>query len=167
VSDARSAHAWTEPALRRFVQDARVRYAVLLHPSGLVLGQHGFTHAVEVMAACALAAGIRASAGALGIELCGQPFRELYHGGRERHIHLAEVQTPRGPHVLLSVFDGESSLGIVQLFFDAFALELTRAAPPLESGEIANPAEFESELQRSLESVFQRGPARIGIGGLQ
>ena len=74
---ARVAEAWVEAPLQRFVDDARVQFALLLHPSGQVLGQFGFTRAVDVMAACALGAAIHASAGALGKELDGHPFREL------------------------------------------------------------------------------------------
>ena len=35
--------AWVEAPLRRFVDDARARLALLLHPSGQVLAQAGFT----------------------------------------------------------------------------------------------------------------------------
>ncbi|MEP6689645.1 MAG: hypothetical protein ABJD07_00735 [Gemmatimonadaceae bacterium] len=158
-------HAWTEAPLRRFVGESRVRYAVLLHPSGLVLGQHGFTHAVDVMSACSRAAAIRASAGALGVELSGAPFTDLYYGGAARHIYMAEAATPRGPYMLLTVFDGESSLGLVKLFFERFRAELASAAPPLDAGVIAAPADFEKELQRGLAAVLERGPARTVIGG--
>ena len=34
---------WVEAALKAFVDDSRVRIAVLLHPTGQVLGQFGFT----------------------------------------------------------------------------------------------------------------------------
>lgn len=69
------AEAWVEAPLQRFVDDAHVQFALLLHPSGQVLGQFGFTRAVDVMAACALGAAIHASAGELGRELDGHPFR--------------------------------------------------------------------------------------------
>ncbi|HTG53845.1 MAG TPA: roadblock/LC7 domain-containing protein, partial [Gemmatimonadaceae bacterium] len=86
------AEPWVEAPLQGFVDDARVLFALLLHPSGQVMGQFGFTRAVDVMAACALAAGIHASAGQLGRELDGQPFRELYHAGRDRQIFIGEVR---------------------------------------------------------------------------
>jgi hypothetical protein len=66
---------WVEGPLKQFVDDARVLLALLLHPSGQVLGQHGFTRAVDVMSACALAAGIFASGGELGRMLEDRPFR--------------------------------------------------------------------------------------------
>ena len=63
--------AWIEGPLKRFVVDAGAELALLLHPSGQVLAQHGFARAVDVMSACALAASLyrkaRLSAGAAGL----------------------------------------------------------------------------------------------------
>ena len=150
------AETWVEEPLRRFVEDARVLFALLVHPSGQVLGQHGFTRAVDVMSACALAAAINASAGALGRELEGPPFRELYHSGRERQIFLAETPTPRGSYVLLTAFDRATSLGLVRVYYDEFRAALARAAAP--DLPIDAPAEdFERQLNRSLATLFGRG----------
>ena len=41
--------AWIEGPLKRFVDDAGAELALLLHPSGQVLAQHGFARAVDVM----------------------------------------------------------------------------------------------------------------------
>ena len=152
------AETWVEEPLRRFVADARVLFALLVHPSGQVLGQHGFTRAVDVMSACALAAAINASAGALGRELEGPPFRELYHAGRERQIFLAETPTPRGPYVLLTAFDRATSLGLVRVYYDEFRAALSTAAAPATA--LGSPAEdFERQLNRSLAVLFGRGRA--------
>ena len=40
---------WIEGPLKRFVDDAGAELALLLHPSGQVLAQHGFARAVDVM----------------------------------------------------------------------------------------------------------------------
>lgn len=153
---ARVSESWVEAPLQRFVDDARVSFALLLHPNGQVLGQFGFTRAVDVMAACALAAAIHASAGELGKELDGHPFRELYHAGRERQIYLAEAGTARGPLLLLAAFGGESSLGLVQLYFREFRAALGAAAPPPEPETPALGATFERDLDRSLATLFGR-----------
>ena len=163
---ARVAEAWVEAPLQRFVDDARVLFALLLHPSGQVLGQFGFTRAVDVMAACALGAAIHASAGQLGRELDGHPFRELYHAGRERQIYIAEAPTARGALVLLTAFDGESSLGLVQVYFRELRQALAAATPPAEETGPALDDNFEHDLNRSLAVLFGRaqspvsGPAR-------
>lgn len=125
-------------------------------PNGQVLGQFGFTRAVDVMAACALGAAIHASAGQLGRELDGHPFRELYHAGRERQIYIAEAPTARGALVLLTAFDGESSLGLVQVYFRALRDALVSATPPIEESGPALDGNFEHDLNRSLAALFGR-----------
>jgi hypothetical protein len=147
---------WVEPPLRRFVDDARVLIALVLHPSGQVLAQSGFTRAVDVMSACALAAAIHASAGELGKMLEGRAFGGLHHAGRERQIFLAPVLTPRSTFLVLAVFDRESSLGLVQLYFNELSSGIAAAAPlPVEQAPVlAN--DFERELNRNLAALFGR-----------
>lgn len=148
---------WVEEPLRRFVDDARVLLALLLHPSGQVLGQHGFTRAVDVMSACALAAAIHASASALGEQLDGQPFAALHHAGRERQVFIAEARTARGRFVFLTVFDRESSLGLVSLYFDELRRALAAAAPAPEPDRGPVLAEhFERDLNLNLAVLFGR-----------
>jgi hypothetical protein len=148
---------WIEAPLKRFVDDAGVMLALLLHPSGQVLAQHGFTRAVDIMAACALAAAIHVSAAELGRQLDGKPFGGLHHAGKERQVFLAETQTQRGPYILLTVFDHESSLGLVQLYFNEFSASLTQVVPPPVVEPTAALAEnFEQELNSNLNALFGR-----------
>ena len=151
------AEQWVERPLRDFVSEARVLLALLLHPSGQVLAQHGFTRAVDVMSACALAAAIHASSGELGRQLDGRPFGALHHAGRERQIFLAPVATVKSRYIMLAVFDQQSSLGLVQLYFEEFRDALARAAP---TEDIERPPalakDFEGELNRNLAALFGR-----------
>jgi hypothetical protein len=136
--------AWIEGPLKRFVDDAGAELALLLHPSGQVLAQHGFAREVDVMTACALAE--------------GRPFRGLHHSGRTRQIFLAEAQSPRGAFVFLTVFGPESSLGLVRLYFEELVNGLAAAAPPL-GATTAGPAlaeHFERDLNRNLAVLFGR-----------
>ena len=153
-----AAEPWVEAPLQRFVDDARVLFALLLHPSGQVLGQFGFTRAVDVMAACALAAGIHASAGQLGRELDGQPFRELYHAGRDRQIFIGEVRTARESFIFLTAFGDESSLGLVRVFFAEMSTRLAQVVPPKADGPPLAAASLERDLARSLAALFGRAP---------
>lgn len=149
--------SWIERPLKQFVTDAGAELALLLHPSGQVLAQHGFARAVDVMSACALAAGIHASAGELGRLLDGQPFRGLHHVGRERQIFLAEALWPRGAYIFLTVFGSESSLGLVRLYFDELVLSLAAAAPKEVAPTTPALAEhFERDLNRNLAVLFGR-----------
>jgi hypothetical protein len=152
-----SVEPWVEAPLRKFVEDAEVNLALLLYPNGQVLAQHGFTRAMDIMSACALAAAIHVSACELGVQLEGRPFTGLHHAGKDRQIFLAETGTPRGPYIFLTVFDGQSSLGLVRLFFEEFRANLAIAAPPLATAPEPMLAEnFEHELNRNLAALFGR-----------
>src|SRR3954462_6659006 len=149
--------AWIEEPLKRFRVDASAKLALLLHPSGQVLAQHGFARAVDVMSACALAAGIHASSGELGKLLDGRPFRGLHHVGRERQKFLGKVLWPRGTFIFLTVFGSESSLGLVRLYFDELVAALTSAAPKeVAPTTPALPEHFERDLNRNLAVLFGR-----------
>jgi len=158
------AEPWIEAPLQTFVDDAQALFALLLHPNGRVMGQFGFTRAVDVMAACALAAAIHASAGELGRELDGKPFRELYHAGRDRQIFIGDVPTTRHPFVFLTVFDAESSLGLVRIYFEELCALLQHAQPPaLPETPIAD-ASLEQDLNRNLAVLFGRAPHAANDG---
>jgi hypothetical protein len=150
------AATWVEAPLKRFVDEARVQLAVLLHPSGQVLGQFGFARSMDVMTACALSAAIHASSAELGRLLDGKPFTGVHYAGKARQIYLASVPIAGGALVVLAVFDDESSLGLVQLFFKEFCAELAAAAPPASADAPALGGDFERELNRNLAVMFGR-----------
>lgn len=152
-----SVEPWIEEPLRRFVEESGTSLALLLHPSGQVLAQYGFTRAMDIMSACALAAAINASASALGHQLEGKPFSGLHHAGTDRQIFLAEARTPRGPYIFLTVFDQDSSLGLVRIYFDEFRTNLANAAPPpVAAPDLMLNENFERELNRNLAALFGR-----------
>ena len=150
---------WVEAPLRQFVDEARVQLAVLLHPNGQVLGQYGFARSVDLMTACALSAAIHASSAELGRMVDGKPFAGIHHAGTERQIFLGEVPVNGRVLVLLVVFDDESSLGLVQLFFRDLCAGIAAAAPPTRAGAVPEPAlkeDFERKLNRNLAVMFGR-----------
>ena len=146
--------SWIEEPLVRFIDDSRVRLALLLETSGRVLAQHGFTRSIDVMSACALAAAIHASAAEIGRQLDGNPFTSLHHPGQERQIFLGQLTTGRGVHILLTVFDDATSIGLVRLYF----AELTRRLAMVAPVPVAPPSlvDFESDLNRNLAKLFGR-----------
>ena len=152
------ADRWVEEPLRLFVDEARVRLAVLMETSGQVLGQFGFARSVDLMTACALSAAIHATSNELGRMVDGKPFAVLHHAGVDRQIFLGEVPAAGGTLLLLVVFDDGSSLGVVQLFFREFCARVTKAArPPAPGAEVpALKEDFERELNRNLAVMFGR-----------
>jgi Roadblock/LC7 domain. len=148
---------WIEAPLRTFVDETGVELALLLLPSGQVMAQHGFARAVDVMTACALAAGIHATSSELGRFIDGKPFQGLHHAGVSRQIFLAEARSPRGAYIFLTVFGHESSIGLVRLYFDEFVAALAKAAPANSGAAAPALAEhFERDLNRNLAALFGR-----------
>jgi predicted regulator of Ras-like GTPase activity (Roadblock/LC7/MglB family) len=138
-----------------FVHAARVRMALLVNRAGQVLAQQGFTKSYEVMNVASLAAAAHASSQALA-ELVGtRRWKHLHHAGRERQLFLALLDTPFEPLIVVVVFDQESSLGIVELFFDRLAATVA-ALPQLRTVRGSEDATtFERDLEAGLERVLR------------
>jgi hypothetical protein len=149
--------AWIEAPLRRFVDDARARMALLLHPSGQALAQAGFTREVDVMTACALASAIHATAGELGRQVEGRAFGGLHYAGPARQMYLSPVHTSRGSYICLTVFDDDTSLGLIRIYFQELERELAEAALQATPVErlAALKGDFEAELHRNLNVLFR------------
>jgi hypothetical protein len=151
-----SVEAWVEAPLARYVEEARARLALLLHPSGQVVAQAGFTRAVDVMTACALAAAVNATAAELGRQVDGAAFAGLFHSGAEKQFHLGSLEIGDATYICLTVFDGESSLGLVRMYFADLCRELKAAAPQQETRAPALGHDFERDLNRNLAVLFGR-----------
>jgi len=156
VSTTTVVEAWTEAPLERYVSQASARLVVVMTPAGQVLAQHGFARAVDLMAASALGAAIMASSGALAQLLGEQSFGALFHAGHTHGIHLAPCPTPRGALIVLTVFGRETSIGLVELFYEEFAAALQQAAPVNQVREPVLAKDFEADLNRRLTSLFRR-----------
>jgi hypothetical protein len=150
------AENWVEAPLKQFLNEARVQLAVLLNPSGQVLGQFGFASSVDVMTACALAAATTASSAELGRQVDGKPFSGLHYAGKVRQIFLGQVPLANSSLILLTVFDDESSLGLVQLFFAELSTSIASIVPPEAPTGPALGEDFERELNRNLSVMFGR-----------
>lgn len=148
---------WVEAPLKTFVSDARSEIAVLMHSTGQVLGQYGFTRSVDVATACALGAAIHASSAELGRLVEGKPFAGMHYAGPTKQIFIAPVPIADAMLLLLTVFDEESSLGLVQLFFKDFAAAVKAAAPSWKGADTALASDFEQELNKNLAAMFGRG----------
>ena len=147
---------WAEQPLLRYVSQSSARLVVVMTSAGQVLAQHGFTRAVDLMSASALGAAIMAASGALAQQVGETSFGALFHAGERHGIHLAVCATPRGPLIVLTVFGRETSIGLVGLFYEEFAVALRRAAPADQLREPVLAEDFEADLNRSLTSLFQR-----------
>ena len=93
----------------------------------------------------------------LGRQLDGKPFIGMHYAGPTKQIFLAPVPVQEGLLLLLAVFDEESSLGLVQLFFKDFSTAVRKVAPVLNSADAALAKDFEGELNKNLAAMFGRG----------
>jgi hypothetical protein len=152
----RAVEAWTLVPLERFVMEAGARLTLLMTPAGQVLAQHGFTRAVDVMAAAALGAAILSSTSEIAKMIDAPVFEGLNHQGVHHGIFLAGFDTPRGPLLALVVYGSDSSVGLVDLFFQNLRAELVAACPVEEETGPVLAADFEDDLNASLGSLFGR-----------
>lgn len=147
---------WAEAPLLSYIRQSSARLVVVMTPSGQVLAQHGFARAVDLMAAAALGAAIMAASKALAQQVGEESFGALYHAGQRHGILLAPCPTPRGSLIVLTVFGRETSIGLVDLFYEEFAVALQRAAPADQVRGPVLAADFEADLNRNLTSLFRR-----------
>lgn len=152
----RALEPWVEAPLQSFLAESSARLTLLMTTSGQVVAQHGFGRSLDVMTAAALGAGIVASTEELARLMGASRFGALVHHGARQSCMLAAFATPRGRWIGLVVFGQETSVGIVQLFFDQMVQQLTDAAPR-EQPQVAMLAEnFEHDLDASLRALFGR-----------
>lgn len=154
MTQARAVEPWTLEPLERFVAESGARLTLLMTPAGQVLAQYGFTRAVDVMSAAALGAAIVASTGEIARMLQEREFALLNHQGQQHGIFLGAFETPRGRLLALVVYGPDSSVGLVQLFFEELVRGLVAASPAEEQPRAVLAANFEEELNRSLASLF-------------
>ena len=152
----RALEPWVEAPLQSFLAESSARLTLLMTMSGQVVAQHGFGRSLDVMTAAALGAGIVASTEELARVMGAARFEALVHHGARQSCMLSAFVTPRGRWIGLVVFGQETSVGIVQLFFDQMVQQLADAAPR-EQPQVPMLAEnFERELNASLRALFGR-----------
>jgi hypothetical protein len=144
---------WVDEPFRKFIGDASIRCGVVLLSTGRVVAQFGFAGPDEVMSVCALASAINASSRELGRQLDGKPFSELHHAGGERQLYMGGCNIGGTEYLFVGIFDAESSLGVVEMYFQDFCRALEKS---WESGSPAATAggDFEGDLNRSLDALF-------------
>ncbi|HZE08744.1 MAG TPA: hypothetical protein VE110_08310 [Gemmatimonadaceae bacterium] len=154
MSQPTVAEPWVAAPLKRLQEDAGLISGVLLYPSGKAVGQFGFSQAADVMSVCALTSAINASARELGRQLDGKPFYEMHHAGAERQVFMARCTAGTQEFLFVGVFDSESSLGVVEIYFEEFQKSLAAVRPVADVPAIRPTGDFEGELNRSLDKLF-------------
>jgi len=98
--------------LARFLSEAQANCALLVHRSGQLVAQSGFTRRLDTTSLAALAAGAFASTEEIA-RLLGEPeFNVLFHEGTNANIHLCLVGEQA---IMVTIFDQRTTLGLVRL----------------------------------------------------
>jgi predicted regulator of Ras-like GTPase activity (Roadblock/LC7/MglB family) len=139
--------------MAEFVAESRVRTAILLSYSGQVLAQHGFARRLDITNVAALAAAAHASAHALAEIIGAGKWVHLHHAGRENQLFLAPFRSGDQDLVLVAIFDRDSTLGLVQLFFDRL-VDAVRELPEFGALPAGDVAHFERELEAGLDRIL-------------
>jgi predicted regulator of Ras-like GTPase activity (Roadblock/LC7/MglB family) len=140
--------------LQDFVHESRVRIVLLISGAGQVLAQHGFTRSYEVMNVASLAAAACSAAGALAQMTDARRWTHMHQAGKEQQLFIAPVRTPGADLILVAIFDRETSLGIVQLFFDRLGTTVGGLAEFQQRLEPATQQSFERDLEAGLQRVL-------------
>ena len=152
----RALEPWVEQPLETFLSESEARLTLLMTSAGQVVAQHGFTRAFDVMSAAALGAGIVSSTEEMARVMGASAFRALTHQSKGQGLFLSGFETSAGRWIGLVVFDEDTSLGLVQLFFDRMVEELVEGAPADRPSKEVLAQDFEEELHSSLRSLFGR-----------
>jgi predicted regulator of Ras-like GTPase activity (Roadblock/LC7/MglB family) len=137
-----------------FVRDSRVRVSLIVSHSGQVLAQHGFTSSYQIMNVATLAAATHVSSRALAEVTQSGGWRHLHRAGVDKQLFLAPLATPIEQLILVAVFDRDSSLGLVQLFYDRLALVVSTLPELQEPAARTDQVNFEKDLDAGLDRIF-------------
>ncbi len=151
--------ALIEQPVTSFVRSARLRLALVLDSSGRVVMQHGFTKELDIAAFATLAAGIHATSAEIARMIGQRGFSQLYQGRGEHQLFVGTVPAPAGDLLLLTVFGGDTTIGLVRALFGEMVSGLRRREwPAIKSNRRID--SLEEELAAGLDRVGAARPAR-------
>lgn len=161
-NDSDTPPAALSEALQRFMRESRVRFAMLMEPSGRILLRHGFADDLDLASFAALGAGVQSASRALARMLGEQHFAQLVQGQGERQILIGTILVGGGELVLVAVLGSETTVGLVRVRFHEAAREITEIGWRAASGARGlTAADFDAELADGLRRTgsFSRPPA--------
>ncbi len=148
-------HALLAPRLETFVRESRVRFVLALDTSGRVVSRCGTTGEADIAALASLAAGVNAASAEIARMTGASGFSQLYQGQGEYQVFMGKIPAPAGEILMLCVFGGDSTIGLVRMLFRDFLVPLERADWPAVSRahHIEN---LEAELAAGLARLETR-----------
>jgi predicted regulator of Ras-like GTPase activity (Roadblock/LC7/MglB family) len=135
-----------ESELQKLHTQANAKVVFLVDKNGQLIASAGETHEIDTTSLASLTAGNIAATGGIAKLLGEREFTILFHEGEKDNIHISLI----GQRVILVViFDGRSSLGLVRL-----RVKKTAEALGKIFDEIALKVEKEKGEGKLEESIF-------------
>ena len=144
--------------VEKFAREAGVRLVLLINESGQVLAQRGFARALDVMGVAALGAGIHASSRAIAQLLGQRGFQHLHQAGAMGQVFIGAFRTPSEELILITVFGEDSSIGLVQVFYDELVSDVGRLPGWSTARPTGTAEQFERDLEAGLNHFFGERP---------
>jgi predicted regulator of Ras-like GTPase activity (Roadblock/LC7/MglB family) len=132
--------------LQKLHQQANAKVVFLVDKNGQLIASAGETHDIDTTSLASLTAGNIAATGGIARLLGEKEFTILFHEGENDNIHISLI----GQRVILVViFDGRSSLGLVRLRVKKASESISRIFD-----EITQKAEKDKGEGKLEESLF-------------
>ena len=143
--------------LTSFLDRAQAKCILMVDKEGFLVTKKGFTKSFDTRSLAALTAGAFASTREMARILGETEFSELFHQGKNEHIHVSLVADRA---LLVTVFDDRTTIGMVRLY----ASEVTeKVGDSLARAEERNKdrapqqlaADFEVAAEQRLNEFFK------------
>ena len=124
-----------EACLSKMVVSSLAHFVLLIDRSGQLIGHHGHTPDIDILALAALTAANFGATAEIARLLGEEEFTLLFHKGRSENVYFSAI----GEHtIMVTLFDDKTSLGLIRLKI----------------------SQITEELSGILSSIFQKGRAQ-------
>jgi predicted regulator of Ras-like GTPase activity (Roadblock/LC7/MglB family) len=142
-----------QSVLKKLLTDSYAKVVFLVDKNGSLLSSAGETEDFDTTSLASLAAGNIAATGGLASLIGEKEFSILFHEGERDNMHISVVENRL---ILVVVFDGRSSVGLVRLRVRRAGEELGKVLKSVD--EVAGKEEegvIEELTEDDIESLFK------------
>ena len=140
--------------IERLVRESNSKAIFLLDKNGQLIANAGETQDLDSTSIASLAAGNIAATGGLAKLIKEKEFSILFHEGEHNNLHISIVAQRV---ILMVIFDGRSSLGLVRLRVKKASEELKRIFEELQTKMEqpgAQPSPFAEISDEDIDNLF-------------
>ena len=148
-------HTAFQSALRKLLTDSYAKVVFLVDKNGSLLSSAGETEDFDTTSLASLDAGNIAATGGLASLIGEKEFSILFHEGERDNMHISVVENRL---ILVVVFDGRSSVGLVRLRVRRAGEELGKILKSVDETvgkEEEGEGVIEELTEADIESLFK------------